>query len=92
VVEQVLNDGRTFNYVPIPTDLCDLCARRTGVENKAPTCVHHCLAQVMRFGPIDELARHMIEKPRSVIWAPRPRTTSRRPFDAVLTSGEGSSG
>ncbi len=91
VLEQVLNGGRTFNYVPIPTDLCDLCARRTGVENKAPACVHHCMAQVMRFGPVEELALHMKDKPRSVIWAPRPRPTGRRPFDAVMT-GEGGAG
>ncbi|MEG0374283.1 MAG: 4Fe-4S dicluster domain-containing protein [Raoultibacter sp.] len=39
----------------MPTRLCDLCAERTAA-GKLPTCVHHCQAGVMVYGPIEELA------------------------------------
>lgn len=44
-----------YNYLPIPTHLCDLCADRVAA-GKLPTCVHHCQAGVMVYGPVDELA------------------------------------
>jgi Fe-S-cluster-containing dehydrogenase component len=53
-----LADGRhwEFNYVPLPTSLCDLCATRTAA-GKLPTCVHHCQAGVMVYGKVEELAK-----------------------------------
>lgn len=44
-----------FDFVPVPTELCDLCAERTG-KGKLPTCVHHCQTACMSYGPVDELA------------------------------------
>lgn len=50
------SDGKwEYNYLPMPTHLCDLCAERTAA-GKLPTCVHHCQAGVMVYGPVDELA------------------------------------
>ncbi len=80
VVEQLINDGQTYNFQPIPTDLCDLCAERVERAGK-PTCVHHCMAKVMEFGPVEELVQLMVKKPRSVIWAPQARPRDRRPFN-----------
>ncbi len=82
VVEQVLNDGQTFNCVPIPTDICDLCVKRVHQERKRPACVHHCMAQVMEYGPLDSLLELMKRRPRSVIWSPKPRPR-KRPYDDV---------
>ena len=48
-------DNWNFNYFPLPTDLCDLCADRTAM-GKLPTCVHHCQAGVMVYGTLEELA------------------------------------
>ena len=79
VFEQLLNDGQTFNYVPIPTDRCNLCAARVHKEGKRPACVHHCMAQVMEYGPLESLIEHMKRRPRSVIWSPVPRP-SQRPY------------
>lgn len=59
-----------LSFVPIPTDLCDLCEDRVK-EGKLPTCVHHCQASAMRFGPVEELVKEMREKPRMVLFAPR---------------------
>lgn len=45
-----------YDFVPIPTDLCDLCAGRT-VKGKLPSCVHHCQTGCMDYGTVEELAR-----------------------------------
>ncbi len=49
------NGTYEYNYIPVPTSLCDLCAARVAA-GKLPTCVHHCQAKVMVYGPIEELA------------------------------------
>lgn len=63
--------GNCFNWnkIPVPTDLCDLCADRVA-KGKDPACVHHCLAFCMDFGPVEELAAKMLEKPKQVLWRP----------------------
>ena len=38
-----------WDYVPVPSDLCDLCEERVS-QGKKPACVHHCLAQCMEAG------------------------------------------
>lgn len=67
--EEIAPDKWDYFYVPLPTDLCDLCADRIQA-GKQPTCVHHCQAKVMQFGPIDELAKQMNEKRKTVLFAP----------------------
>lgn len=64
-------EGREFNWnkIAVPTDLCDLCARRVQ-EGRDPVCVHHCLADVMTFGPLDELSEQLKTKPGQVLWVP----------------------
>ncbi len=66
------NMGSDFNWnhIPTPTDLCDLCEARVA-EGKDPTCVHHCLANCMEFGPVDELARKLGDEPKQVLFVPR---------------------
>lgn len=59
-----------YNYIPVPTDLCDLCAKRTG-SGREPMCVHHCLANVITYGPISELAEKASQKPKQVLWVPQ---------------------
>lgn len=63
-------DGKwNWNYIPVPSDRCDLCARRV-MNHQQPACVHHCLAQVMQFGCIDDLVEEFKKKPRQVLWMP----------------------
>ena len=40
-------------------------------EGKKPTCVHHCLAQVLKFGPVDELVADLDRKPKQALFVPR---------------------
>jgi len=75
---RVLDDGPweigdgvfNWNKIPTPTDLCDLCANRVKAD-RAPTCVHHCLANVMQYGTIEELAKKLTEKPKQVLFVPQ---------------------
>jgi Fe-S-cluster-containing dehydrogenase component len=58
-------DGRTweFRYVPVPTSDCDLCVDRVSAGD-SPSCVLHCLANVIEYGTVEELAKRMTEKGR----------------------------
>ena len=48
-------DGKwMWNYVPIPSDACDLCRERIDAGKK-PSCEHHCLAQCLQVVPIEHV-------------------------------------
>ena len=49
-----------YNYLPMPTHLCDLCADRLEA-GKLPTCVHHCQDAVIVYGTVEELAKKATE-------------------------------
>ena len=63
-------DKVQVDFLPFPTDLCDLCARRTAAGEK-PACVKHCMAACMSYGEVSELARLMETTPKSVLFVPR---------------------
>ena len=44
-----------YDFIPQFTQWCDLCEERCG-KGKKPTCVQHCQAQCLDWGPIEELA------------------------------------
>ena len=59
-----------IDYLPYPTDLCDLCINRHQ-EGEEPSCVKHCQSQCMRFGYLHELVTEMEDSPKMVLFAPR---------------------
>jgi len=62
-------DGKwDYNYIPVPTELCNLCADRVAAGKK-PTCVHHCQALCMEYGTVEELAKKMT-KGKMVLFTP----------------------
>ena len=61
--------GFNWNKIPVPTDLCDLCADRLE-RGREPLCVHQCLSDCMKFGTIEEMAAELAKKPKQVLWAP----------------------
>ena len=71
VTEYVMKTWKplSIDYVPFPTDLCDLCNARTRAGEK-PACVKHCQADCMRYGPIHELVKEMQERPKMVLFKP----------------------
>ncbi len=53
-------DAWDWKYIPTPTAMCDLCVDRLDAGKK-PTCVHHCLANCMDYGPIEDMAKKALE-------------------------------
>jgi len=70
VVQKMPNDKAYLTYLPFPTELCTLCAPRTR-KGLPPACVKHCMADCMKYGRLEELAKEMGKKSRMVLWAPR---------------------
>ncbi|MDE2792025.1 MAG: hypothetical protein OXI81_16595 [Paracoccaceae bacterium] len=87
---QILNGGFTYDFVPIPTDICNLCAHRDG----KPACVHHCMASEMRHGSLTDLATAFAERPGSAHWTIRdtetPRTGRTDVFSRNVVDGSAS--
>ena len=44
-----------LDFIPQFTRWCDLCEDRVA-KGKRPSCVHHCQAQCLEFGTVEELA------------------------------------
>ena len=65
-------DRWQYDYVPVPTDLCDLCRTRTA-KGKLPNCVHHCQAMIMQYGPVEELAKKAASKSKTVLFVPKQK-------------------
>jgi len=77
---QMDGDQWCYDYVPIPTDLCDLCRDRVDKGNQ-PACVKHCQGGVMKFGTVNELAHFMEIKKKTVLFAPDVATGKSKAFD-----------
>jgi Fe-S-cluster-containing dehydrogenase component len=66
-VQQKTDSRVEINYLPYPTDLCNLCSKRTE-QGELPSCVKHCQADCMRFGDIEELTTELMKKPKQVLF------------------------
>jgi len=67
-VEPKITESKLY-YIPFPTDNCNLCGKRIA-KGRQPACVHNCWAGVIKFDTIEELAKYMEGKPKTVLWAP----------------------
>ena len=62
-----LPDGSwNWDYIPVPTALCDLCAEREAAGHE-PMCVQSCQAKVMRMGTLEELSAIAADKGNKVV-------------------------
>ena len=70
LVQKLPHDKAYLTFLPFPTELCVLCASRTkkGLE---PSCVKHCMANVIKWGRLTDLAQQLGKKPRMVLYSPR---------------------
>lgn len=66
------DDEWNYNYVPVVSDMCDLCAERTK-GGREPICVHHCLSNIIEYGPVEELAKKLADKPKQKLVVPQFR-------------------
>ena len=65
-----------LDYVPVPTDMCDLCVSRLE-KGKKPTCVKHCQAFCMKYGTVEELAAEMATaKTKCALFVPKSGTVA----------------
>lgn len=64
-----INGKYEWNYIPVPTELCNLCEKRVS-EGRLPTCVHHCQSACMDFGTIEELTKKMAGKSKQALFVP----------------------
>ena len=72
-LNEIITEGEEkvcTDYLPFPTEFCDLCADRTARDD-LPACVKHCQASCMLHGSLEELVKAMEEMKRSVLFAPR---------------------
>ena len=67
---QIDEDHWQLAYVPVPTDICDLCAARTA-KGKKPICVQNCFTGCMAYGTVEELSKRLEEKDRLVLFVPK---------------------
>ena len=70
VIETVtikVDDNPYLAFLPFPTENCNLCIGRTQ-KGEEPTCVKHCMANIIQYGPIDELVTKM-DKTRMVLYS-----------------------
>ena len=61
------NDNWEWNWVPIPTQKCDLCVDRRAAGKKA-LCETHCQALVITVGKLEDLVKKMDESREQVIF------------------------
>ena len=66
---QINEDKWQLSWVPVPTDMCDLCADRVA-KGKEPACVHNCFAGCMYYGDVEELAKELEKKPKQALFVP----------------------
>lgn len=66
---QAQDGSWNWDYIPVPTNLCDLCKDRTE-KGLQPSCVQHCQAKVLEYGTYAELMERMAAKPKSAIFRP----------------------
>jgi len=67
---QIEGDKYQYDFVPVPTDQCDLCANRTA-KGKKPLCVKHCQSLVMEYGSVEELVTRIDGKTKYVLFVPK---------------------
>ena len=67
---QIEGDRYQYDFVPVPTDQCNLCAERTDA-GREPICVHHCLANVLYYGTVEDLSKKLADKPKQMLIVPQ---------------------
>lgn len=59
-----------YDFIPIPTDWCDLCAQRVDGGGR-PACVRRCQYGVISYGSIDDLIAMLKMKTKMMLFTPK---------------------
>lgn len=65
---RIEGDTWQYDYVPVFTDMCDLCSARIS-QGKLPSCVQHCQAQCLVHGDLDVLCGKLKDHHKQVVFA-----------------------
>jgi Fe-S-cluster-containing dehydrogenase component len=72
IMEDVGSQRVHFDYVPYFSKNCNLCAERIASgEDTKPACVKHCGTASLHYGDMEELAKKMLNMPRSILYSPK---------------------
>lgn len=63
---QIDEDTWEYKWLPVPTQLCDLCEERVAA-GKVPSCVQHCCSHCMHYDDLENLAQLMEETGRKCV-------------------------
>ncbi len=64
---RTVGDRTVLDFIPNPTELCNLCRPLTR-QGKLPSCVHHCPPRVIRYGERTELEKELRNRPSQILW------------------------
>ena len=67
IVENLPNDKNYLKFIPMPTEICILCAGRTAKGQK-PACVQTCPTDALVFGSLmdkQSRVRRLVDDPRA---------------------------
>lgn len=68
---QDLGERVSIYYTPVFTELCNLCKKRVADGTEIPSCVKHCQANCMKYGPVSELVKEMETDKELMLVVPR---------------------
>ena len=66
---EIAKDAWQDTYLPVFTDVCDLCECGTKAHDGVPMCVHHCQANVLKIGDVEDLTKDLAAKPKQTLYA-----------------------
>ena len=64
------NGSWQYDFVPLPTDWCDMCADRLEA-NAMPACARACNYKVIYYGSIEYMGELFKAKPKMLMFNPR---------------------
>ncbi len=66
---EIREDVWQDTYVPVFTDVCNLCAAGEAAHDGVPMCVHHCQANIIRIGEMEDLVKSLVAKPKQLLYS-----------------------
>ncbi|HJX03747.1 MAG TPA: oxidoreductase [Dehalococcoidia bacterium] len=67
LVQELPGNKLDITYLPFFTKVCFFCAPRVK-EGKLPACVKHCMANCLKFGRAEELAKEVPQKGKRMLY------------------------
>lgn len=66
-IHEFPNGKMHITYFPFFTKLCFFCAPRVK-KGLLPSCVKHCMANCLKYGPLEDLSKELPQRRKAVLW------------------------